>query len=117
MRYFSLAAQLRMPPTHKQVLRIEGAGSAIKQIRVKSGHTLQAAADRLRWHKSRLVKYENNRLGLSLAVIEELAGVYEVPPLVIAFRCLQHVYPALQSPRSKPRGILENLIKELTARR
>jgi len=61
-----------------------------------------------------LSKYETNRLGLSLPVIEKIAGALELPPLFVVLQCLKHRYPNLSKPDSKAGQILERLVRELS---
>lgn len=74
-----------------------------------------ALARRIGWDKSRLSRYENSQVGLSVDAIEQIAQALELPPLVVALRCLKHIYPALSDPTKKPGKILERVVAEVLA--
>lgn len=93
--------------------KIDSAGQAIRNLREQTGLSLLDLATRLGWDKSRLSKYENDHLALSMPVIEEIAKALGVPPLVVVFDCLKQRYPALASPTSKKGRLVQQLVDEL----
>lgn len=95
-------------------VRIEGAGNVLYELRTDADLTLEQLADRLDWDKGRLSKYENNHLGLSLDVIEEIARALGVRAERIVLLCLQKRYPAIASPRSKVGKLLQQAVDEMT---
>ena len=98
-------------------LQIESAGEALRELRTRAGLTLQDLADRINqegWDRSRLSKYETNKLGLSLPVIEEIAAALGYPPLFVVLHCLKHRYPDLKRLGSKAGRLLESLVRELS---
>src|SRR5262245_3808580 len=93
-------------------LKIESAGKVIQARRKEAGLALEALADRLGWEdgKGRLSKYENDRLGLSLPVIEEIARALGKRAEPIVLECLKARYPALASERSTAGRLLNQLV-------
>lgn len=96
-------------------IQISSAGQAIRSLRVAQKLSLHQLADRIGWDKARLSKYENNKLGLSLAVIEELATGLECEPLFLVLTCLKHRYPELSRKGSKIGHTLDKLVRQLSA--
>jgi transcriptional regulator with XRE-family HTH domain len=92
-------------------LKIAGAGPAIRQLRQAAGLSLEDLADRLGWDKGRLSKYETDRLGLSISIIEEIARALGRRPEVVALYCLKQRYPKLSS--SEVGCLLDSLVEEL----
>lgn len=92
---------------------IEGVGDVIKELRTQEKLTLDELADRLDWDKSRLSKYENNKLGLSLDAIEKIAVALRLRAEPVILRCLQCRYPALSSPRSKAGKLLTEAVEHM----
>ena len=95
----------------KKDLKIEGAGSVLTELR--GTYTLEEFADRLGWDRSRLWKYENNKLGLSIDVLEHVARVTGQRAELLAFRCLQQRYPNLRSSRSEVGRLLNRAVELL----
>lgn len=96
-------------------IKIDGAGDAIRTLREASGLTLQGLAERVGWDRGRLSKYENNRLGLSISVIEEIARALGEPSLAVVLLCLKQRYPELSN--SKAGKLVEQLVEEVSNRR
>ncbi|HKQ46806.1 MAG TPA: helix-turn-helix transcriptional regulator [Phycisphaerae bacterium] len=95
-------------------ITIAGAGSVLRQLRTKAGLSLDDLAGRLDWDKGRLSKYENDQLGLSLDVIEQIAVALDQRAEPVILRLLQHRYPSLASPRSKVGRLLREAVDEMT---
>ena len=70
-------------------MRIEGAGRVFRKYRDKHGLTLGELAKRLKWDKSRLSLYENDKRSISLAVIFKVAKALDERPEVLMFDCLK----------------------------
>ena len=95
-------------------LTIASSGDAIRGLRMAQGLSLQDVATRIGWDKSRLSKYETNRLDLSIEVIEQIAQALGHPPLFVVLKCLKHRYPELGSRRSKLGRLLDSVVRELS---
>lgn len=93
-------------------IHIDSAGQAVRALRMDAELSLQELADRLGWDKGRLSKYETNRLGMSVGVIEEIARALRKPPLVVILHCLRHRYPDLQRKGSRTAQLLEALVQD-----
>ena len=73
--------------------------------------SLSEMAKRLDWDKGRLSKYENNQLGISLSVAEEIAKVLKKRPETVVLLCLKEHYPKLK--KSETGEILDALVNAL----
>jgi len=93
--------------------KIDSAGEAIRAMRVEQGLSVQQLAERIGWDKGRLSKFENNKLALSLPVIEKIARALEMSPAAIVLRCLKVRYPYLAAERSEIGKLLDKLIARL----
>jgi transcriptional regulator with XRE-family HTH domain len=93
--------------------RILHAGGAIRNLRKKAGWSLAQMAERLGWDKGRLSRYENNRVGISRKVVEEIARALGKPPEVVMLYCLQHTYPQLSLDGSDIGRLLRELVSEI----
>ena len=92
---------------------IDGAGEVLRNCRLEAELSLEQLADRLQWDKGRLSKYENNRLGVTLDVIEQIAVAlgHRAEPIVL--KCVQHLYPALASNRSRVGRLLQSAVDHM----
>ena len=89
---------------------IPSAGDAIRALREQAGLSLQELADRVGWDKSRLSKYENNRLALALPAIDAIAHGLDLAPAAVVYHCLKHRYPALTLADSESGQLLSQLL-------
>jgi transcriptional regulator with XRE-family HTH domain len=92
-------------------LTLPGIGEALQRLRIQKGLSLTELANRVGWPKSRLSKYENNGLAVSLPVLDEIAKHLEVRPDVLVLYCLKQKYPRLGS--SKVGRLLDAIVHEL----
>jgi len=92
---------------------LDSAGEAIRALREQAGLSLTELADRLGWDKGRLSKYENNQLGMSRVVIEQIANALGLESLYVHIECLKVHYPHLRRPNSKLGVLLDQLVNEL----
>ncbi len=88
-----------------------GMGKTLKQLREQNSWSLTEFADRLGWHKSRLSKYENNELAISLPALEEIAKQLDMRPDVLVLQCLRQKYPDLNRPEVGQ--LLDRLVRQL----
>jgi transcriptional regulator with XRE-family HTH domain len=94
-------------------LRLDGAGSALRELRIRRGLTLQQLATRMGCTRGSISKYENDRLAISLSVLEQIATALGVRPEVILLAYLRHRYPALAKSKSKVGRLLDEVVHEL----
>jgi len=87
-------------------LRIEGAGLVIKALREKHGMTLSELANRLKWDKSRLSLYENDKRSISLETLAEICQGLDESPLAIIRDCIKPVHASACG------SMLKDLVKE-----
>ncbi|MCH8804914.1 MAG: helix-turn-helix transcriptional regulator [Planctomycetes bacterium] len=97
----------------KVAFRIDSSGGVIRARRQRARLSLQKLADRLGWDKSRLSKYENNRVAVSSEVIEQIAEALGILPEELALDCLKCRYEALNHSDSEPARLLEKLLESL----
>ena len=93
--------------------KIDRVGQAIRTLRKQSGLSLAELAHSLGWDKGRLSKYENDRLALSLPVLEEIARALRQRPEVVLLYCLKHRYPKLSLAGSEVGTLLDRLVEKL----
>lgn len=94
-------------------LKIDSTGGAIRALRETAGLSLAELAEKVGWDKGRLSKYENNHLGLSLSVIDEIAAALGLASTTVLISCIKHRYPHLSRPRSRVGKLLDQLDHEL----
>ncbi len=95
------------------VPKIPNAGEALRSLRQSFGLSLRELADRVGWDKARLSKYENDQLGLSLPVLEEIARALGQRPEVVVLYCLKHRYPSLSVEGSETGDLLDTLVQQM----
>ena len=95
-------------------LSISSAGEAIRSLRKSRGLSLAALSEKVGWDKSRLSRYENNQVAVSVDAIEKIADALEMSPLVATLYCLRTVYPILADPSNEPSRLFGRLTEELT---
>ena len=74
--------------------RITDAGSVLRELREQADLSLREAADILGWNQGVLSKYETNKVGVTLEIIDQIAGAFKMPPEKVALKCLQARYEA-----------------------
>jgi transcriptional regulator with XRE-family HTH domain len=67
--------------------KIGPAGEVLRALRGEAGLSQPELAEKLGWDPTRLSKYENNRLMLSLDVIDKIARALGVPAEAVVLRC------------------------------
>ena len=82
-------------------------------MRIEHDLRVQQLAQRLGWDKGRLSKYENDKLALSMPVIEAIARALEINPAAVVIRCLKVRYPYLAAERSEIGKLLDKLLARL----
>ena len=92
-------------------LRLDGAGSVIRDYRIKAGLTLRQCAKELGWDPGRLSKYETGALAVSASVIEAVAPKLRQRPEVLLLECVRRRYPEFN--KSKSGKMIENLIENI----
>ena len=75
--------------------------------------TLEGLARKLNWNKGRLSKYENDRLGMSLSVLDKIAKALGEWTEVLVLLCLKQQYPKLSRPDSEAGQLLDALVDKL----
>ena len=98
---------------HLKNLKLDKAGIAIRRLRENKGIGLNELSESIQWDKSRLSRYENNQVGLSLEAIEIIASGLDLPPVYIIIECLKEIYPHLIEPGNKTGLLLKSLAKEV----
>jgi transcriptional regulator with XRE-family HTH domain len=78
-------------------ITMRAVGSVIRTLRENSGYSLKALAAKLHWSHGRLSKYENDKLAVSLEIIEEIAKALNISPITIVYKCLELRYPKMKS--------------------
>ena len=107
----SLMASPKRRPARN--LTFPAAGRVIRQLREDARLSLADLAERVGWDKGRLSKYENDKIALSMPVIEEIAGALKKPPLEIVLACLKTRYPVLQN--ADLSRLLDKVVKHVNA--
>lgn len=92
-------------------LTLDNAGSTIRRLRAEAALTQTELAERLGWDKTRVSKYENGRLQMSVAVIEEMAAAMGYRPEVVIIEILSDRYTSLK--KSAAGKIVSRLLNEL----
>jgi transcriptional regulator with XRE-family HTH domain len=87
------------------------AGSTLRRLRNEAGLTQAEVASRLGWDKTRLSKYENGRLQMSIRVIEEIATALGFKPEAVILELLTVRYPSLK--RTKAGKLTTQLLEQL----
>jgi len=77
--------------------------------------SLNAIAARVGWDKTRLSKYENDHIGMSVSVIAQIARAMDLSPLAVIIDCLRCAHPDLTSESSKAGTLLNRLADEAKA--
>jgi transcriptional regulator with XRE-family HTH domain len=90
-------------------MRFESLGDELRTIREEYNIGLNELAKKLSWDKSRLSKYENNKVALTLDAIEQIAKGLEIPSPVIVIRFLKKLHPILSDPKNKESKLLDQL--------
>jgi transcriptional regulator with XRE-family HTH domain len=91
-------------------LNLASVGEALRILRKGQGLSLTALADRIGWDKSRLSRYENNQVAVSVDDIDKIATALKVSPLVVTVQCLKHLYPALADPKAETSKLLDRVV-------
>ena len=82
-------------------MTIRNAGSAIRAKRKQADLSLEALAELSGINHGLLSKYENNKVGVSIPVINKIAEALGERTEALACQCLREAYPALAKPRTK----------------
>ena len=77
------------------LVKLSNVGAALSQLRKQAGFSISEMAKQLGWSKGRISKYENDELGVTTTVLEELAKGLGMEPEVVILFCLNHKYPKL----------------------
>lgn len=91
--------------------KLDNSGGALRELRESLGISLRELAQRLSWDRGILSKYENNRLGLSLSRIDDIAGALGLRPEVVILFILKKRYPSLAS--TSPINLLDQLVEKM----
>jgi transcriptional regulator with XRE-family HTH domain len=94
-----------------KVLKFDGVGQAIAELREKAMLSQAALAKRIGCNKGLLSKYENNNLALPFSTIEKVAGELGYSPAVVVLYCLKKKYPNLTG--SETGRLFDELVREL----
>ena len=94
-------------------MKLDGIGSALKELREQSGLTTAALAEELGIDQSTLSKYENGRRAVPLSLLEDIASVLGQPPVAVVAWCLKERFPELAEPKSKVSKLLGALEKDI----
>ena len=94
-------------------LKMNGSGHVLRQMRDEAGVSLRELAEKLDWNQGTLSKYENNQLGLSLEVAEQIADALGCSREELAVRCLQARYNTLAKSTTNVGKLAYNLVEAL----
>ena len=67
---------------HKKIASRMSPGEKLRELRIVTGMTLQAVADKADVTFQRVNEYEGGRVGISKAVAKKLAAIFNVSPAV-----------------------------------
>jgi transcriptional regulator with XRE-family HTH domain len=97
----------------KDVIKFKSVGSELRAIRVEYKMGLNELAKKIKWNKSRLSRYENNQLSLTLDAIDQIAKGLQIPSPVLVIRFIKKLYPILSKPGGSETKLLDELSKSL----
>jgi transcriptional regulator with XRE-family HTH domain len=98
---------------NNNTIKFDSLGDELRTIREECKIGLNELSEKLNWNKSRLSKYENNKLALTLDAIEQIAQGLGIPSPVIIIRFLKKLYPALSDPKNTESKLLDQLSESL----
>jgi transcriptional regulator with XRE-family HTH domain len=90
--------------------KFEHVGAVLRAERERAGMSLEAVASQLGWSRSRLSKYETDKLSISTTDMAQIARALRMRPEALALKCLIQRYPALAEPHSEIGRLLQQLV-------
>jgi transcriptional regulator with XRE-family HTH domain len=94
-------------------IKLRNVGSVLRGLREEANLSLREAAAKLGWNHGELSKFETDKVGVSLEIVEKIADVVGMPREAVILRCLQARYRSLagkDTPIGKALGRLLNEI-------
>ena len=76
-------------------MTLDNVGAALRRLREAADLSLNDVVAALGWGRSRLSKYENGHLRLSLDVLDDIARALGHSPDAVILYCLTHRYPQM----------------------
>lgn len=94
-------------------IKLTGAGDVLRELREQAGLSLREAAGKLDWYPGELSKYETNKVGVSLEIVEKIADLVGKPREAVVLQCLQTRYTKLAQKDSPVGKALGHLLKAI----
>ena len=94
-------------------IKLTGAGDVLRELREQAGLGLREAATELGWNPGELSKYETNKVGVSLDIVEKIAKLVKKPAEAVVLQCLQTRYKTLSTKDTPVGKALGQLLKAI----
>jgi len=94
-------------------LKLTNAGNVLRGLREEANLGLREAAEKLGWNPGELSKYETDKVGVTLDIVEKIADLVGKPREAVALLCLQARYETLAQKDSPIGKAVGRLLTEL----